>query len=213
MREAEEAEELLLARESEVEEMIRVNEVSKITVIAPAASAFVVVPADLVSTQMSFFGPHPPPPPPLPQLQTLTDPRSIPVRRSERLSNKESVPSASPSDNKVEGSSEGGVPCASPSDNEVEGSSERGVPSASPSDNEVEGSSEGGVPCAAPSDDMNVDIVRVPPTSNLDEGSRVLVDFKGKLYKATIRKHRVKSGKKEFLIHYDGNKSGLYQVY
>ncbi len=78
--------------------------------------------------------------------------------------------------------------------------------SASPSDNEVEGSSEGGVPCAAPSDDMNVDIVRVPPTSNLDEGSRVLVDFKGKLYKATIRKHRIKSGKQEFLIHYDGNK-------
>ena len=78
--------------------------------------------------------------------------------------------------------------CASPSDNEVEGSSEGGVPSASPSDNEVEGSSEGGVP------------------GNLDEGSCVLVDFKGKLYKATIRKLRVKSGKQEFLIHYDGNK-------
>jgi len=40
--------------------------------------------------------------------------------------------SASPSDNEVEGSSEGGVPSASPSDNEVEGSSEGGVPSASP---------------------------------------------------------------------------------
>ena len=42
--------------------------------------------------------------------------------------------------------------------------------------------------------------------SNLDIGSRVLVDFKGTLYKATIRKHRVKSDKQEFLIHFDGNK-------
>jgi hypothetical protein len=144
VREAEEAEELLPARESEVEEMIKVNEVSKITVITPAASAFVVVPADLVSTQMSFFGP---PLPPFPQSQTLTDPRSIPIRRSERLSNKESVQSVSTLDNKVEGSSK------------------RGVPSASPSDNKVEGSSEGGVPCAAPSDDMNVDMVApsIPP--------------------------------------------------
>ena len=138
--------------------------------IAPAASTFVVVHTDLVSTQCLFSVLTPLRLPPLPQSQTLTDPRSIPIRRSERLSNKESVQSASPSDN------------------------------------EVEGSSEGGVPCAAPSDDMNVDIVRVPPTSNLDEGSRVLVDFKGKLYKATIRKHRIKSGKQEFLIHYDGNK-------
>jgi hypothetical protein len=39
---------------SEVEEMIGVNEVSKITVIAPAASAFVVVPTDLVSTKCLF---------------------------------------------------------------------------------------------------------------------------------------------------------------
>jgi len=46
----------------------------------------------------------------------------------------------------------------------------------------------------------------VRPTSNLDIGSRVLVDFKGTLYKATIRKHRVKSDKQEFLIHFDGNK-------
>jgi len=110
-------------------------------------------------------------------------------------------------DNEVEGSSEGGVPSTSPSDSEVEGSSEGGVPSASPSDNEVEGSSEGGVPSASPSDDMNVDIMRVPPTSNLDVGSRVIVDFKGKLYKATIFKHRVKSRKQEFQIHYDGNKN------
>ena len=32
------------------------------------------------------------------------------------------------------------------------------------------------------------------------------MDFKGTLYKATIRKHRVKSDKIEFLIHFDGNK-------
>jgi len=164
VREAEEAEELLLARESEVEEMIGVNKVSKITVIAPAASAFVVVPADLVSTQMSFFGPHPPPPPPLPQSQTLTDPRSIPIRRSERLCNKERVQ------------------CASTSDNEVEGSSEGGVPRASPLDNEVEGSSDGGVPCVAPSDDRNrkvlaalyhsVDGSDAPPVST-EEGDSI----------------------------------------
>jgi hypothetical protein len=77
VREAEEAEDLLPARESKVEEMIKVNELSKITVITPAASAFVVVPADLVSKQISFFGP---PPPPFPQSQTLTDPQSIPIR-------------------------------------------------------------------------------------------------------------------------------------
>jgi hypothetical protein len=59
----------------------------------------------------------------------------------------------------------------------------------------VDGSSEGEVPCASPSDYMN-----------LDEGSRVLVNYKGNLYKATIRKHRTKSGKQEFQIHYDGNK-------
>ena len=94
----------------------------------------------------------------------------------------------------------------SPSMHHQEGSSKGGVPSVSTSDNEAEGSSEGGVPSASPSDDMNVDIVRAPPTSNLDEGSRVLVDSKGKLYRATIRKLRVKSGKQEFLIHYDGNK-------
>ena len=57
---------------------------------------------------------------------------------------------------------------------------------------EDDGSSDGGV--------------RVRPTSNLDIGSRVHVDFKGTLYKATIRKHRVKSDKIEFLIHFDGNK-------
>jgi hypothetical protein len=104
------------------------------------------------------------------------------------------------------------VQCASTSDNEVEGSSEGGVPRASPSDNEVEGSSEGGVPSASPSDDMNVDIVRFPQTSNLDEGSHVLLDSKGKLYRATIRKLRVKSGKQEFLIHYDGNKTSTPSI-
>jgi hypothetical protein len=38
-------------------------------------------------SQMSLFStsvPHPPLPPPLPQSQTLTDPRSISIRRSER---------------------------------------------------------------------------------------------------------------------------------
>jgi hypothetical protein len=51
-----------------------------------------------------------------------------------------------------------------------------------------------------------MNVVRVRPTSNLDIGTRVNVDFKGTLYKATIHKHRVKSDKQEFLIHYDGNK-------
>ena len=37
-------------------------------------------------------------------------------------------------------------------------------------------------------------------------GSRVLVAYKGALYKATIRKRREKSGKHDFMIHYDGNK-------
>ena len=75
-------------------------------------------------------------------------------------------------------------------------------------DDEDEGSSEGGVPCAALSDDhfvpaMNVDISN--PTI-FDEGSRVLVVYKAKLYKAAIHRHREKSGKSEYLIHYDGNK-------
>ena len=86
-------------------------------------------------------------------------------------------------------------------------------------DDKDEGSSEGGVPCAALSDDhfvpdMNGVIVRAPPTNNLmmsnptilDEGSRVLVVYKGALYKATIHRHCEKSGKSEYLIHYDGNK-------
>lgn len=37
-------------------------------------------------------------------------------------------------------------------------------------------------------------------------GSRVLVAYKGDLYKATIRKRREKAGRHDFLIHYDGNK-------
>jgi hypothetical protein len=37
-------------------------------------------------------------------------------------------------------------------------------------------------------------------------GSRVLVAYKGALYKATIRKRREKAGRHDFLIHYDGNK-------
>jgi hypothetical protein len=105
-----------------------------------------------------------------------------------------------------DGSSEGGVPCAAPSDKEVEGSSEGGVPCAAHSDKEVEGLSERGEPCAAPSDVMNADIMIDTPMSNLNVGSRVLVDYKGTLYNATINKNRVKSGKQEFQIQYDGNK-------
>lgn len=37
-------------------------------------------------------------------------------------------------------------------------------------------------------------------------GSRVLVAYKGSLYKATIRRRREKDGTHDFLIHYDGNK-------
>jgi len=36
--------------------------------------------------------------------------------------------------------------------------------------------------------------------------SRVLVVYKGSLFKATIRKRRFKNGSHDFLIHYDGNK-------
>ena len=96
-------------------------------------------------------------------------------------------------------------------DDEVDESSEGGVPCAAPSDKEVEGSSKRGEPCAATTDVMNADIMIDPPMSNLNVGSRVLVDYKGTLYNATIRKHCVKSGKQEFQIHYDGNKkSTLY---
>ena len=61
-------------------------------------------------------------------------------------------------------------------------------------DDEDEGSSEGGVPCAALSD------------NHYEEGSRVLVDYKGKPYNATIHRHREKFGIREYLIHYDGNR-------
>ena len=37
-------------------------------------------------------------------------------------------------------------------------------------------------------------------------GSRVLVAYKGDLFKSTIRKRREKNGQHDFLIHYDGNK-------
>ncbi|KAL7495054.1 hypothetical protein ACHAWT_003641 [Skeletonema menzelii] len=40
----------------------------------------------------------------------------------------------------------------------------------------------------------------------LTVGSRVLVQYKGSLFKATIRKRREKNDKHSFLIHYDGNK-------
>lgn len=40
----------------------------------------------------------------------------------------------------------------------------------------------------------------------LTVGSRVLVLYKGSLFKATIRKRREKNGKHDFQIHYDGNK-------
>ena len=40
----------------------------------------------------------------------------------------------------------------------------------------------------------------------LTVGSRALVLYKGSLFKATIRKRRVKNGKHDFQIHYDGNK-------
>ena len=40
----------------------------------------------------------------------------------------------------------------------------------------------------------------------LTVGSRVLVQYKGSVFKATVRKRREKDGKYSFLIHYDGNK-------
>lgn len=43
-------------------------------------------------------------------------------------------------------------------------------------------------------------------SSILTIGSRVLVSYKGQLFKATIRKRREKAGADDFLIHYDGNK-------
>ena len=61
-------------------------------------------------------------------------------------------------------------------------------------DDEDEGLSKGGVPCAALSDD------------HFGEGSGVLVDYKGKMYGATILKQREKSGMSEYLVHYDGKK-------
>jgi len=42
--------------------------------------------------------------------------------------------------------------------------------------------------------------------SILTVGSRVLVIYKGSLFKATIRRRRFKNNKHDFLIHYDGNK-------
>jgi hypothetical protein len=102
-------------------------------------------------------------PPTLPPTKT---PQSLPIRRSERLSNKEGFLSAAPSVNEVDESSEGGVPCAAPSD-EVEEDQDDDDPCGDEDDdrdddedhesndreNEDEGSSKGGVPCAAPLDD------------------------------------------------------------
>jgi len=44
-------------------------------------------------------------------------------------------------------------------------------------------------------------------SSDLKVGSRVLVDYKGTLYNATVRKCREKLGIHEVLIHYDGQKN------
>jgi hypothetical protein len=65
-------------------------------------------------------GSSPPPPPPPLQTQTHTDPQSLPIRRSERLSNKEGLLSRAPSDNVVDESSEGEVPCMTHSDEDDE---------------------------------------------------------------------------------------------
>jgi hypothetical protein len=42
--------------------------------------------------------------------------------------------------------------------------------------------------------------------SILTVGSRVLVEYKGQVFKSTIRKRRFKNESRDFLIHYDGNK-------
>lgn len=52
-------------------------------------------------------------------------------------------------------------------------------------------------------DDQFPDVV---DSSILTVGSRVLVFYKGALFKATIRKRREKASAHDFLIHYDGNK-------
>ncbi len=62
-------------------------------------------------------------------------------------------------------------------------------------DDEDEGLSKGGVPCAALSDD------------HFGEGACVLVDYKGKIYRATILRQREKSGVSKYLVHYDGKKN------
>ena len=82
-------------------------------------------------------------------------------------------------------------------------------------DDDDEGSSEGGVPCAALSDDhfdpaINDDISK---QTIFEEGSRVLVNYKGILFMATIRRHCEKSGKSEYLVHYDGNNKKLSNGY
>ncbi|KAL7554908.1 hypothetical protein ACHAWF_018458 [Thalassiosira exigua] len=53
------------------------------------------------------------------------------------------------------------------------------------------------------SDDEESDVV---DQSILTVGSRVLVEYKESLFKATIRRRREKSNRHDFLIHYDGNK-------
>jgi len=54
-----------------------------------------------------------------------------------------------------------------------------------------------GAPAAAPAS---------RPTDFMSANSRVLVDYKHTLYKATVKKIRMKNGAHECLVHYDGNK-------
>lgn len=55
-------------------------------------------------------------------------------------------------------------------------------------------------------DDESSDEGNLVDQAVLSVGSRVLVQYKGSLFKATIRKRREKNDKHSFLIHYDGNK-------
>lgn len=55
-------------------------------------------------------------------------------------------------------------------------------------------------------DDESSDEGNLVDQAVLTVGSRVLVQYKGSLFKATIRKRREKNDKHSFLIHYDGNK-------
>merc|ERR1712157_25049 len=62
-------------------------------------------------------------------------------------------------------------------------------------------------------DDLESNTSKTFDPEAIVEGCRVSVEYKGFLYKATVKRSRLKGGIREYQIHYDGNrKSNVHWI-